>query len=232
MLTIRLSRQGAKKRPFYHIVATDSRKPRDSGYIEKLGFFNPHASGQQEILRIDKERLEYWLSQGGQMSDRIKHLYKSHINNKDLRAKLDAHRQRAADRVEKMRDDAEKALAEKLAAKEQGDEAPADEDKAAGADAETSTDDTAASAKDAEDKGAEDKTGEPAEAPKEEAKADKPVADEPAEVAKEDDKTDEPAEAAKEKAKAADSATDADAAEPTESAETDDAKKDEQKDPS
>ena len=56
MVTIRLSRKGAKKRPFYHIVVTDSRNKRDGRYIERIGFFNPVAAGQEEELRVDLER--------------------------------------------------------------------------------------------------------------------------------------------------------------------------------
>jgi len=76
MVTIRLSRGGAKKRPFYHIVVTDSRNRRDGRYIERLGFFNPVAKGKEETLRIDTDRVEYWTSQGAQMSDRVSGLLK------------------------------------------------------------------------------------------------------------------------------------------------------------
>lgn len=76
MVVIRLARHGAKKKPFYHIVAADKRMPRDGRFIEKLGFFNPVASGQAEKLRMELERVEYWLSQGAQPSDRVKSLIK------------------------------------------------------------------------------------------------------------------------------------------------------------
>lgn len=76
MVTIRLSRGGAKKRPFYHITVADSRSARDGRYIERLGFFNPVARGQEESLRVDQERVEYWLGQGAQMSDRVAKLVK------------------------------------------------------------------------------------------------------------------------------------------------------------
>ncbi|NKB36765.1 MAG: 30S ribosomal protein S16 [Gammaproteobacteria bacterium] len=76
MVTIRLSRKGAKKRPFYHIVVTDSRNKRDGRYIERIGFFNPIASGQEEKLRIDHERAKYWLEQGAQTSERVNNLFK------------------------------------------------------------------------------------------------------------------------------------------------------------
>lgn len=76
MVTIRLSRTGAKKKPFYHIVVTDSRKKRDGRSIERLGFFNPSATGQEVPLRIDMERVEYWKSQGAQTSERVAKLLK------------------------------------------------------------------------------------------------------------------------------------------------------------
>ena len=76
MVTIRMARSGAKKRPFYHIVVTDSRKRRDSGYIERLGYFNPIASGQETRLHLENERIDYWLGQGAQFSDRVATLVK------------------------------------------------------------------------------------------------------------------------------------------------------------
>ena len=78
LVTIRLARAGAKKRPFYHLVVTDSRKPRDSGYIERLGFFNPIATGKEEELRIDQERVQHWLEQGAKLSDRAAKLVRKH----------------------------------------------------------------------------------------------------------------------------------------------------------
>lgn len=74
MVKIRLSRGGAKKSPFYHIVVTDSRKSRDGRKIERVGFFNPVARGQEERLRVDLGRVEYWSGEGAQMSDRVKTL--------------------------------------------------------------------------------------------------------------------------------------------------------------
>ena len=76
MVKIRLSRGGAKKKPFYHLVATDSRKRRGIGYIERLGFFNPMATGQEIKLRVNNERIDYWLSVGAQKSDRVTKLLK------------------------------------------------------------------------------------------------------------------------------------------------------------
>jgi small subunit ribosomal protein S16 len=76
MVSIRLSRAGAKKRPFYHLVVTDSRNRRDGRYIERLGFFNPLGKEREENLRIDLERVDYWLSHGAQPSDRVSSLIK------------------------------------------------------------------------------------------------------------------------------------------------------------
>ena len=76
MVTLRLARAGAKKRPFYHIVAADSRSPRDGRYIERLGFFNPVASGREQKLKLEQERVDYWLSQGAQPTERVAGLIK------------------------------------------------------------------------------------------------------------------------------------------------------------
>lgn len=74
MVKIRLSRGGARKHPFYHIVVTDSRKARDGRKIERVGFFNPVARGKEERLRVDLQRVEYWTGVGAQVSERVKSL--------------------------------------------------------------------------------------------------------------------------------------------------------------
>ncbi len=71
MVTIRLSRGGSKKNPFYHVDVKDSRTSRDGRYIERIGFFNPGARGNEERLRIDMERVSYWKSVGANTSDRV-----------------------------------------------------------------------------------------------------------------------------------------------------------------
>jgi small subunit ribosomal protein S16 len=76
MVTIRLSRHGAKKTPFYHIVVADSRCKRDGRSLEKLGFFNPMARGKDEPLRVNLERVDHWLGLGAQMSERVSDLVK------------------------------------------------------------------------------------------------------------------------------------------------------------
>ena len=74
MVKIRLARGGAKKRPFYHIVVADARSKRDGRRIERIGFYNPLARGQEERLRLDLERVDYWTGVGAQLSERVKHL--------------------------------------------------------------------------------------------------------------------------------------------------------------
>ena len=76
MVTIRLARGGAKKKPFYYITVSDSRRARDGRFIERIGFFNPVARGQEERLRLDLDRMAYWQSQGAQVSDRVSSLVK------------------------------------------------------------------------------------------------------------------------------------------------------------
>ena len=76
MVVIRLALGGSKKRPFYHLSVADQRFPRDGRFIERVGFFNPVARGQEERLRIDLERVEYWMSKGAQPSDRVAKLLK------------------------------------------------------------------------------------------------------------------------------------------------------------
>ena len=77
MVVIRMSRGGAKKRPFYRIVLTDSRSPRDGRFIERLGFMNPLASENEESLRLNIERVEYWVSKGAKLSDRVQNTIKA-----------------------------------------------------------------------------------------------------------------------------------------------------------
>ena len=78
MVTIRLARGGSKKRPFYHVVVADSRKPRDGRFIERLGFFNPVARGGEERLRLERERIEHWVEQGASLSERVQGLLREH----------------------------------------------------------------------------------------------------------------------------------------------------------
>ena len=74
MVTIRLARTGAKKRPFYHLVVADSRSRRDGRFIERLGFYNPVAVDGEESLRIDHDRVAHWVGLGAQPSDAVNRL--------------------------------------------------------------------------------------------------------------------------------------------------------------
>lgn len=71
MVIIRLARGGSKKRPFFHLSVTDSRSARNGRFIERVGFFNPIARGQEERLRVNLERVDYWVGQGAQLSERV-----------------------------------------------------------------------------------------------------------------------------------------------------------------
>ncbi|HSG87595.1 MAG TPA: 30S ribosomal protein S16 [Pseudomonadales bacterium] len=71
MVTIRLARTGAKKRPFYHLTVAESSCKRDGKFIERLGFFNPIATGKAQRLKVDLERAEYWISVGAKPSERV-----------------------------------------------------------------------------------------------------------------------------------------------------------------
>ena len=76
MVTIRLARGGSKKRPFYHLTVCDSRRARNGRFIERVGFYNPIARGQEERLRVDSDRVDYWVDQGAQLSERVAFLVK------------------------------------------------------------------------------------------------------------------------------------------------------------
>ncbi len=88
MVIIRLSRAGTKKRPFYHLVVTDSRNKRDGRYIERVGFFNPSGKESEEDIKIDQDRINYWLERGAQISDRVKKLLKLQGLSKEERDNL------------------------------------------------------------------------------------------------------------------------------------------------
>ena len=76
MVTIRLQRGGAKKRPFYQVVVADSRYARDGRFIERVGFYNPIASGQADKMVLDLDRIQHWIGQGASVSDRVAKLIK------------------------------------------------------------------------------------------------------------------------------------------------------------
>ena len=116
MVKIRLARGGAKKKPFYSIVATDSRKRRDSGYIERVGYFNPVARGAEVRLKVEEDRIDYWKSQGAQVSDRVKQLLKEFKNPEIFAKKKEEMVKKSADlKAKKEADEKAKLLAEQKA---------------------------------------------------------------------------------------------------------------------
>ncbi|WP_101925339.1 MULTISPECIES: 30S ribosomal protein S16 [Luteimonas] len=76
MVKIRLTRGGAKKRPFYHIIVTDSRSARDGRNIERVGYYNPVATGGEQRVVLDTARVDHWIGNGAQMTDKVRALYK------------------------------------------------------------------------------------------------------------------------------------------------------------
>jgi len=78
MVTIRLTRRGAKNQPFYHVVVTDSRKRQGGSSLEQVGFFNPVARGKEVKLRLELDRIDHWVNKGAQQSDRVRQLVSSY----------------------------------------------------------------------------------------------------------------------------------------------------------
>ncbi|PZN33086.1 MAG: 30S ribosomal protein S16 [Proteobacteria bacterium] len=78
MVTIRLTRRGAKKQPFYHVVVTDSRKRQGGAILEQVGYFDPLATDKTRDLKLDLERIDYWVSRGAQPSERVAQLVAKH----------------------------------------------------------------------------------------------------------------------------------------------------------
>ncbi len=211
-LRIRLSRGGAKKRPFYRIVVADSRKARDGRYIERLGTYNPMvAKDHPDRLNTNDERIKYWLGVGALPSDRVARFLsdKGMVDKPAIPEQTKQHLPRAKT-LERQKEAEEKA---KAAAEAPAEEAPAEEAKAEEAPAdEAKAEDAPAEDAKAEDAPAEEAKAEEAkadEAPAEDAKAEEVPADEakPEEAAAEEAKADEaPAEdaPAEEEAKAED----------------------------
>ena len=132
MVKIRLARSGAKKNPYYFITVADERKPRDGSFIERLGFFNPSAKGQEERLRVDNEKIDLWLSKGAQLSSRVRALVaESKLTPEEVQAKLDAKKAKAdakkAAIAEKLAQEEADAAAEAVAEEAPAEEAPAEE---------------------------------------------------------------------------------------------------------
>ena len=127
MVVVRLAKSGAKKNPYYFITVADSRKPRDGAFIERLGFFNPSAKGSEERMRFNVDRLDHWISQGAQLSDKVKELAKdARLSPDDLQAKLDAKKDRRVQKKEAIK--AQKIAELEAKAKEAAEEEAAAEE--------------------------------------------------------------------------------------------------------
>ena len=127
MVKIRLSRGGSKKRPFYHVVATNSKSARDGKYIERLGYYNPGATDKEEDININQERLAYWESVGAQLSDRVKNLVKLLSLSREER---DAQKQNKLDKKQVKRHELKAQEAKKAEPEAAEEEAPAEEPEA------------------------------------------------------------------------------------------------------
>ena len=127
MLTIRLARTGAKKRPFFHITVADSRKPRDGRFIERVGYFNPISKGKEVRIEINQDRIDYWLSQGANISDRVLTLIKESNETPEEKEKRVANKEKR--RLRKLAKRAEaKTLDEPTKAVQEGEEVSAEEE--------------------------------------------------------------------------------------------------------
>jgi len=149
MVVIRLSRGGSKKTPFFNLVVADSRNRRDGRFIERVGFYNPSASGQSEALRVNQERVNYWTGVGAQLSDTVKRLVKLHATGPEGMAKAKAKDEAKAEAAKAKIAAAEaakvKAAAEAAEAETKAEaEAKAAEEKAAEADVEADSAETPA----------------------------------------------------------------------------------------
>ena len=127
MLTIRLARTGAKKRPFFHITVADSRKPRDGRFIERVGYFNPISKGKEVRIEINQDRIDYWLSQGANISDRVLTLIKESNETPEEKEKRVANKEKRRLRKLAKRTEA-KTSDEPAKAVQEGEEVSAEEE--------------------------------------------------------------------------------------------------------
>ena len=174
MVTIRLSRSGAKKKPFFHITVTDSRKPRDGRFIERVGYFNPIAKGKETRLKVDHERVDYWIGVGASISDRVALLIKQSKFSSEEEEKYFKHKEekRIKSLAKKKAKASEETPAEEVAAEDASAEAAVAEEAPA---EEVAAEDAPAEAAVAEEAPAEAPAAE--EAPTEEAPAEEPSSD-------------------------------------------------------
>ena len=158
MLKIRLARAGAKKKPFFHITVADSRMPRDGRFIERIGYFNPISRGKEVRLEVNQVRIDYWISKGAQVSERVLTLIKE--NNETPEKKIKREEKKGKRRLQRIAKRAEM----------KSEEVPVEEAKSAEAKAEEAPTE--------EEAPAEEETPTEEEAPVEEAKAEEAPAEE------------------------------------------------------
>ena len=128
MVIIRLARSGAKKNPYYFVTVADERKPRDGSFIERLGFFNPTAKGQEERLRIDLDKLQEWVEKGAQLSERVQSLVKeANLSPEEYAAKLEVKKAKAAAKKVAIAENLAKEAADKVAEEAPEEEASVEE---------------------------------------------------------------------------------------------------------
>ena len=125
MLKIRLARAGAKKKPFFHITVADSRMPRDGRFIERVGYFNPISRGKEVRLEVNQERIDYWVSQGAQLSERVLTLIEENTETPEEKIKREEKKEKR--RLKKVAKSAEKKLKETPTEEVKVEEAPAEE---------------------------------------------------------------------------------------------------------
>ena len=133
MLKIRLARAGAKKKPFFHITVADSRMPRDGRFIERIGYFNPISRGKEVRLEVNQVRIDYWISKGAQVSERVLTLIKENNETPEKKIKREEKKgkrrlQRIAKRAEMKSE--EVPVEEAKSAEAKAEEAPVEEAKA------------------------------------------------------------------------------------------------------
>ena len=128
MVVVRLAKSGAKKNPYFFITVADSRKPRDGAYIERLGFFNPSAKGSEERMRFNIERLDHWIAQGAQLSDKVNELAKdARLSPEDLQTKLDARKDKRSQKKDAIKAKKVAELEAQVKEPAADEEAPAEE---------------------------------------------------------------------------------------------------------
>lgn len=128
MVVIRLARGGAKKNPFYQVVVADSRYPRDGRFIERVGYFNPMARGQETRLTLEKGRIDHWINVGAKASERVKHLIKKYSGETELATQPTKAVQRKEQSETSAKKAAQKAKAEAEAAPAEAAPAEAEQD--------------------------------------------------------------------------------------------------------